>query len=169
MKPHFTMMAGYNGWANGEIYAAAAALPDETYRKEYGAFFGSVHRTLNHILVGDRVWMRRFTGRGEAPNRLDAVLYGDLGALRAAREAEDERIVAYIDDLSETDLAGRLSYRTLTNPTDVEQPLAPALTHFFNHQTHHRGQVHCLLTQLAGTAPSLDLLIYQRATGIGLG
>ena len=89
-------------------------------------------------------------------------------ALRAAREAEDSASPRYIDGLTEAGLAGRFRYRTITNPRDIEQPLQPALMHFFNHQTHHRGQAHCLLTGLTGTAPSLDLLVYQRETGTGL-
>jgi uncharacterized damage-inducible protein DinB len=112
--------------------------------------------------------MRRFTGEGEAPHRLDAILFEDFAELRAARQKEDARIVAYIDGLSEADVAGRIRYRTIVNPSEFEQPLATALAHFFNHQTHHRGQVHCLLTGFDLEAPSLDLLIYQRQTGIGL-
>jgi uncharacterized damage-inducible protein DinB len=162
------MLAAYNGWANGLLYAAAARLPDADYRADRGAFFKSVHGTLNHLLVADRIWMRRFTGAGEAPNRLDAILFDDLGSLRAAREAEDERIGSYVGGLSEKQLAGVIRYRTITNPADIEQPLLPALLHFFNHQTHHRGQVHCLLTGLAGEAPSLDMILFQRQTGIGL-
>lgn len=168
MKSHFTMMAGYNDWANGRLYEAAAHLSDDIYRCDHGAFFGSIHRTLNHILVGDRIWMQRFTGSGDAPTRLDTVLFESFDDLRSARRAEDARIVAYVDGLSEADLSGRFRYRTITNPADIEQPLAPALTHFFNHQTHHRGQAHCLLTQLAGDAPSFDLILFQRETGLGL-
>ena len=132
MKSHFEMMGGYNAWANTRLYDAAAALDDDVYRREYGAFFGSIHRTLNHILVGDRIWMQRFTGSGDAPRTLDAVLYVDFADLRAAREAEDSRISAYIASLSKEDLTGKFKYRTVTNPRDVEQPLGPALTHFFN-------------------------------------
>ncbi|MBB3019230.1 putative damage-inducible protein DinB [Microvirga lupini] len=168
MKPHFAMMAGYNAWCNERIYAVAAQLSDADYRADRGAFFKSVHGTLNHILVADRIWLRRFTGEGEAPNRLDAILFENFAELRAARESEDARIVTYIDGLSEADLAGRFRYRTITNPTDVEQPLAPTLLHFFNHQTHHRGQVHCLLTGLGLEAPSLDLVLFQRQSGMGL-
>ena len=168
MKQHFAMMAGYNTWCNERLYEVAAQLSDADYRADRGAFFKSVHGTLNHLLVADRIWMGRFTGEGEAPNRLDAILFEDFAELRAAREKEDARIVTYIDRLSEADLAGRFRYRTITNPTDIEQPLAPALMHFFNHQTHHRGQVHCLLTGLGHEAPSLDLLLFQRQTGIGL-
>ncbi|MBF9195743.1 DinB family protein [Microvirga terrestris] len=168
MKQHFAMMAGYNAWCNERLYDAAAQLSDPDYRADRGAFFKSVHGTLNHILVADRIWMRRFTGEGEAPNRLDAILFEGFDQLRAARQKEDERIVAYFDSLSEADLAGRFRFRTITNPIDVEQSLAPALLHFFNHQTHHRGQVHCLLTGFGREAPSLDLMLFQRQTGIGL-
>jgi uncharacterized damage-inducible protein DinB len=168
MKPHFAMMAGYNAWCNERIYDVAAQLSDADYRADRGAFFKSVHGTLNHLLVTDRIWLKRFSGQGEAPNRLDAILFENLSELRAAREREDERIVGYIDGLSDADLAGRIRYKTITNPAEIEQPLAPALVHFFNHQTHHRGQVHCLLTGFGLEAPSLDLILFQRQTGIGL-
>jgi uncharacterized damage-inducible protein DinB len=168
MKPHFAMMAGYNAWCNERIYDVAAQLSDADYRADRGAFFKSVHGTLNHLLVADRIWLKRFSGKGEAPNRLDAILFENLSELRAARQKEDERIVAYVDSLSEADLAGRIRYRTITNPIEIEQPLAPALVHFFNHQTHHRGQAHCLLTGFRLDAPSLDLILFQRQTGMGL-
>jgi uncharacterized damage-inducible protein DinB len=168
MNLPFLMLAAYNSWANRRVYDAAAALPDADYRADRGAFFKSVHGTLNHLLVADRIWMRRFTSEGEHPNRLDAILFEDFGELRTAREAEDARIERYIGGLSESAFAGMLRYRTITSPRDMEQPLMPALVHFFNHQTHHRGQAHCLLTGLTGAAPSLDLLVYQRETGVGL-
>ncbi len=168
MSNHFPMLAAYNAWANARVYDAAAKLPDADYRADRAAFFKSVHGTLNHLLVADRLWMRRFTGEGEVADRLDAILFEEFGPLRQARDAEDQRIVRYIGGLSPADLAKRFRYRTITNPGDVEQPLAPALVHFFNHQTHHRGQVHALLTGLVGEAPSLDLIAFQRQTGIGL-
>ena len=168
MKAHFDMLARYNAWANRRLYDAAAALSDADYRADRGAFFKSMHGTLNHLLAGDRIWMRRFTGEGEAPTRLDAILYEDFAELRRMREAEDARILRYVEGLSEADLAGRFRYRTITKPVDIEQPLAPALLHFFNHQTHHRGQAHCLLTGFGRDAPSLDLILFQRETGIGL-
>ncbi len=167
MKSHYQMMAGYNGWANERIFAAARNLSDRDYRADRGAFFGSVHRTLNHVLVGDRMWMHRFTGKGPTYTELDAVLHDEFQLLHAARMAEDERIVQWIDGLSDDQLTGPFSYRTLSNPTDISQPLAPALAHFFNHQTHHRGQVHALLSGLDIDPPSLDLILFQRETGIG--
>lgn len=168
MKRHFEMLAGYNRWCNDRLYEATAALADADYRADRGAFFGSVHGTLNHLLVADRIWMRRFTGRGDAPARLNAILFEDLASLRGARRAEDERILSYIEGLGGSAFHETFSYRTITNPRDLTQMLAPALTHFFNHQTHHRGQAHCLLTQIAGRAPSFDLILFQRETGIGL-
>jgi uncharacterized damage-inducible protein DinB len=168
MKRHFRMMAAYNKWANARIYPASAGLPDADYRADRGAFFGSVHRTLNHILVGDRIWMHRFTGTGETYSELDIVLYDDLQALSAARMAEDERIIGWVGGLSGEDLDGTFSYRTISRPADITQPLAPALSHFFNHQTHHRGQVHALLSGLGVDPPSLDLIMFQRESGMGL-
>jgi uncharacterized damage-inducible protein DinB len=164
------MFARYNEWANRRIYAAAAKLPDADYRSDGGAFFGSIHGTLNHLLVADRIWMRRFTGEGPVQTQLDEVLFDDLSALRDARAAMDAAIMAYVDGLDEDSLSGTFTYRTIVRPVDITQPLAPALSHFFNHQTHHRGQVHALLTARAGNdaTPSMDLIIFQRETGVGL-
>jgi uncharacterized damage-inducible protein DinB len=167
MKSRYQMFAGYNAWANARIYDAAAQLSDADYRADRGAFFKSMHGTLNHVLVGDRIWMSRFTGSGDAPRRLDVILHEDLPSLRAARAAEDTRITAWIDGLSDEALAGVFRYRTIVQPRTCEQLLAPALDHFFNHQTHHRGQAHGLLTALTGDAPSLDLILFQRETGLG--
>jgi len=170
MKSRYQMFAAYNSWCNGRLYDAAATLSDDDYRADRGAYFKSVHGTLNHLLVGDRIWMRRFTGVGEMPPSLDAILYDDFDVLRAARRVQDTLITRYIDGLSESDLLGALRYRTVVRPQSIEQPLAPALDHFFNHQTHHRGQAHCLLSSVIGNerTPSFDLIIFQRETGIGL-
>jgi len=170
VKQIYDMFANYNQWANRRLYAAVRALPDSEYRRHRGAFFGSLHGTLNHIVVADRIWMRRFTGEGPVQTKLDEILFEDIAELEAARTHEDERIIRYVDDLADADLARTFTYRTITSPRDITQPLAPALAHFFNHQTHHRGQAHCLVTEIAGNdaMPSLDLLLYQRETGVGL-
>jgi uncharacterized damage-inducible protein DinB len=167
MKSHWQMLAGYNAWANRRLYDAAAELSDEDYRADRGAFFKSVHGTLNHLVVADRIWMARFTGSSEPAPKLDAILYDRLEDLRAAREAEDRRIIAYIDALDEAALARPFRYRAVTMPAEFEQLLESALAHFFNHQTHHRGQAHALLTALTGVAPPLDLILYQREEGTG--
>ncbi len=169
MKSRYTMFAAYNRWANARVYDAAGALSDADYRADRGAFFKSVHGTLNHLLVGDLIWMYRFTGEGAGKDltRLDAILHEDFAGLRAARREEDARIARWIEGLTGGDLAGLFRYRTISNPATVEQQLAPALDHFFNHQTHHRGQAHGLLTAIAGEAPSLDLIAFQRESGMG--
>jgi uncharacterized damage-inducible protein DinB len=159
---HYRMFGHYNAWANKRLYDATAGLGREQYRADRGAFFKSVHGTLNHLLATDRIWMQRFTGTGEAPDRLDTILFETLGELRAAREAEDLRIIDFVDGLDDARIAGTIRYRRVSTPEVFEQPMAPALAHWFNHQTHHRGQVHALLTGLVGLAPELDLLFYQR-------
>jgi uncharacterized damage-inducible protein DinB len=170
MRSRYQMFAGYNAWCNERLYDAASRVSDADYRAERGAFFKSLHGTLNHLLVGDRIWMRRFTGAGELPPSLDAILYDDFDALRVARRSVDVKITRYIDRLSDADLSGTIRYRTFVRPQAIEQALAPALDHFFNHQTHHRGQAHALLSAVIGNdaTPSFDLIIYQRETGVGL-
>ena len=159
---HYRMFGRYNAWANSRLYDATARLSAEQYRADRGAFFKSVHGTLNHLLVTDRIWMRRFTGEGDAPNRLNAILFESFDDLRAARAVEDRRIVDFVDGLDDGRIAGTIKYRRVSSPEEFEQQLAPALAHWFNHQTHHRGHVHALLTGLVGEAPELDLLIFQR-------
>ena len=148
MKRHFMMFAAYNQWANSRIYDACADLSEEEFGRNTGAFFGSMMGTLNHILTADRVWMKRFTGEGDAPATLDAIIHRALPALRAAREAEDKRIVQWVDGLSDKAFTGRFSYMTVTDMRTISQRLSPALDHLFNHQTHHRGQAHMILTVL---------------------
>lgn len=166
MKQHFQMFAYYNRWANERTYAAAADLSDADYRLDLGLFFGSIHATLNHLLVADRIWMKRFTGEGSHPNQLDAIIADNFIKLRELRVAEDERICHYIDAMTSEQLAGRFTYLTMTDVRTVSQRVAPALAHFFNHQTHHRGQIHAALTRLGADAPSLDLIQFHR-TEIG--
>ena len=170
MKSRYGMFAGYNALCNERLYAAAATVSDADYRADRGAFFKSLHGTLNHLLVGDRIWMRRFTGVGQKPPSLDAILYDDFATLRAERRKQDTLIARYVERLSEEDLKGSLRYTTVVRPQTLEQPLMPALDHFFNHQTHHRGQAHALLSSIVGNdaTPSFDLIVYQRETGVGL-
>jgi uncharacterized damage-inducible protein DinB len=167
MKDRYTMFAGYNAWANHRLYDAAAELSDADYRADRGAFFKSMHGTLNHMLTADWVWMHRFTGEGAAPDRLDAIQHERLADLRAAREAEDRRIAAYVAGLDEARLAGTIRYRRVSTPDEFVQPLMPALDHFFNHQAHHRGQAHSVLCSFGRRDLVLDLLYYQREVDAG--
>ena len=163
MKRHFMMFAAYNLWANQRVYEAAADLGDGEFNRDTGAFFGSMMGTLNHILTADRMWMKRFTGEGDAPATLDAILHRDLPSLTVARETEDRRIVDWVETLDDKALSGRFTYMTATDMRTISQRLSPALDHFFNHQTHHRGQAHMILTMLGRPSVPLDLSYFQRA------
>jgi uncharacterized damage-inducible protein DinB len=165
MKTHFVMMAKYNAWANARLFRMAGALQDELYRKETGAYFKSLHGTLNHLLVADRIWMRRLTGAGDHPERLNAILFDDLPSLHTARVEEDRRITGFVQGLEEPAFEEVLDYRTL-NGTPQRQRRREILAHLFNHETHHRGQAHAILTVLGVTEPDpLDLLIMLREQG----
>jgi uncharacterized damage-inducible protein DinB len=174
IKAHFDMLAGYNAWANTRLYDAAATLSDADYRADGGAFFGSVHRTLNHLLATDRIWYSRCAGEDDTvapkrtiPDRLDAVLFEDFAELRRARELEDGYILGYVRGLPPGAFGGVIRYRRVSTPERHEQALNEALAHWFNHQTHHRGQAHALLTRFGAAGPELDLLFYQRLVRAG--
>jgi len=154
---HFRMLARYNTIANERLYDACSRLSAEEYRGERAASFRSVHRTLNHILLGDRIWMARFTGTGHATTpALGGELYPDFSSLRAARVAEDARIEAFLATATEDFLAKEVRYVNSAGEPHAD-PAALLLAHLFNHQTHHRGQVHVMLSQTAVRPPALDM------------
>jgi uncharacterized damage-inducible protein DinB len=158
----FRQLAAYNRWANARLYAAAFDLPDEAYRRPVGVFFGSLHGTLNHLLLTDRIWLRRLTSEGPSPVRLDEIVHEDLGDLFAARVDEDERLDRVIAGYSEADLQLPHRYNT-TSGQPQQQRLSDILLHLFNHHAHHRGQAHaCCSIVAAAESPSLDLLLFQR-------
>ena len=162
MKAHFEMMANYNAWANALLYDATSALPEEMYRRDTGAFFKSLHGTLNHLYVADTIWMSRFREAPNPPWTLNHVAHDDRTDLRKRRQALDRDIIGFIGGLTEGQLDQELSYWTVQDHRRITQHLSPALAHFFNHQTHHRGQCHVMLTQLGAEAPAMDLLYFQR-------
>ncbi len=150
------MMARYNRIANQRLYDCCTQLSDAERKKNRQAFFKSIHGTLNHIMVGDRNWMTRFEGGVASSAHLDAILYEDFDELRAARIREDERIERFAAGLSETFLDGEIAY--VSNEGESFRKLAAMLlAHLFNHQTHHRGQVHAMLSQAGIATPVLDL------------
>ncbi|WGD32292.1 DinB family protein [Ancylobacter sp. WKF20] len=167
MVQRYLNFADYNRWANARLYAAAARLSPDEFRADRGAFFGSVCGTLNHLLATDRIWLRRITGTGEAPDRLDAQLFESFADLAAARVADDARITDLAASLTSERLLAPITYANMTG-AQFTQPLWTVLDHLFNHQTHHRGQVHTLLTILGGpeAGPTIDLIARQRETDI---
>lgn len=162
MKAYFELRAAYNRWANARLYQAAFALGDADYRRDVGAFFKSLHGTLNHLLVTDRIWMKRLTGEGDHPSRVDAIIHDTLRDLARARADEDDRIIRFIASLDTAQIDATLAYAT-TSGEPHSQPRRDILAHLFNHQTHHRGQAHTILSIVTGTEPPpLDLLAMQR-------
>ena len=157
---YYSTFARYNAWANARLYAACAKLPESEYLKPRASFFGSIHATLNHLMVGDRIWLGRIEGR-PVNLALNQILYGDLTALRVARIAEDERLIRLVDDLEETALDQPLDYRN-TKGERFQTQLRIVLAHLFNHQTHHRAQVHVMLSQTDVKPPVLDLIAFVR-------
>ncbi|MTI17601.1 damage-inducible protein DinB [Rhodobacteraceae bacterium RKSG542] len=168
MKAAFVMYAAYNKWANGILLRECEQISEDDYHRDMGVYFGSIHRTLDHQLLADHVWLYRLTGDGEPFDSLDDDMTGSLDVLTEKRIRLDERIISTIDQMKESDLMRTLIYRTLRKPLVMQQPLGAALFHFFNHQTHHRGQVHALMHQLGRTPPALDLIYFQNESGVGM-
>lgn len=145
---HGQLMAQYNEWMNSRLYALCASLPDAELRKDRGAFFKSIYATLNHIAYGDLAFLSRFTGDPSVVPDPGADLFGTFGALRAERAALDQRILAWSASLSPAWLAEPLTYRSKIDGKTRTVPKWVLVTHMFNHQTHHRGQVTTLLSQM---------------------
>ena len=153
------LCARYNAWMNSRLYEACAGLPDGERKKDVGAFFKSIHGTLNHLLVGDSVWMGRFEGPVFAPASLAQELHADFAELHGARTQMDARITAWARRLTPEVLGGELAYMSIVNPAPRRMPMWIAVAHFFNHQTHHRGQLTTLLMQ-RGIDPGVTDLMW---------
>ena len=153
---HFQMFAQYNALANHKLYEVCAQISDTERKRTRLAFFQSIHGTLNHLMVGDRIWLTRFEGKQIPSTRLDAILYDDFDELREARVAEDQRIKTFAAGLTEEFLGSTIQY--VNNAGNIcNDPVDLLVAHFFNHQTHHRGQIHDMITQTEIAPPSLDL------------
>ncbi len=168
------LMARYNQWMNDKLYECARQLSAEDLEKNMGAFFGSVIGTLNHIVVGDIVWMKRFAEhpanftalQGLAdiarPETLDQTISDDLEALYALRQKLDNMILDWAEELTEESLETRFPYQNMKGDQFNDRLMYP-LQHFFNHQTHHRGQLTTLFNQLDVEVGVTDLLMTIRS------
>ena len=151
-------LASYNHWMNQRLYAVCAELTDAERRQDRGVFFKSIHGTLNHLLLGDRVWLSRFQGTQFRPKGLDEELYADFDELRRERERTDEDIIAWAASLTDEGLAGQLRFTSIVNPAPRTCEMWVAVAQLFNHQTHHRGQVTALLSQCGKDYGVTDLI-----------
>lgn len=157
------VMANYNTWVNAQIFEVCRKISDDQYRKDLGAFFGSIHNTLNHILLVDHLYLGRL--KGEANDHIQSlkqVLYDDLDSLVNARVEVDRKLTEYVQRLSENDLNRLVRYSRMSGEV-CEENVEDILLTLFNHQTHHRGQVHAMLTQSGienNEMPNIDLVDY---------
>jgi uncharacterized damage-inducible protein DinB len=166
---HIALMATYNQWMNRKVYEAAGGLSDEDLLADRGAFFGSILGTLNHLALGDRVWLKRFAEHPagftalaplsalELPPRLNQLAFADIRELSAHRAWLDQLMIDWVQTITEADLDQPLQYRNMSG-TAMNKNFHALLVHFFNHQTHHRGQVTTLLTQAGRDVGDTDLL-----------
>jgi uncharacterized damage-inducible protein DinB len=152
-------MARYNSWQNGNIVSTADTLTDEARRADRGAWFGSIQATLSHLLWGDLMWMSRFDG-GDPPGGSiseSAGMFPDWPAFCQSRKATDRRIERWAERLEPDDLEGHLAWFSGAIGRDIARPKALCIMHMFNHQTHHRGQVHAMLTAAGARPGATDL------------
>ena len=162
----YPTLARFNRWVNRRHYAQLAALDDAERKRDRRAFFGSIHNTLNHLLVVDQLWLDRLEGRSNEIRGLNEVPHEDFDALREARERMDERIIQYVDGLDAAALSRPLRYKFISG-TAAETPLYLLLVTLFNHQTHHRGQVHALMTQAGLRPPDSDVIDFLDEVAAG--
>lgn len=169
-RDFITQFAEYNQWMNDKVYAAAAKLSTEELVRDRGAFFKSILGTLNHLVVADTLWLKRFANHPtpfsaltpvialEKPQALNQIIFGELPDLHQRRQLLDQTINALAAQVSDADLEQILHYQS-TQGVPSQKPFYKILMHFFNHQTHHRGQITTLLTQAGVDVGGTDLLL----------
>jgi len=151
------LLARYNHWMNERLYAVVSEFSEEERNRDRGAFFGSMHRTLNHILWADRIWFSRFTGNAYSVPAFGADMYPDFAELARERAAADTAILDWAGQLPPAWLAGTLEYRSASDGKVRHLANWVAAAHMFQHATHHRGQLATLVKQAGGDVGVTDL------------
>ena len=151
-------LAAYNQWMNNKLFTACEQLSDDQRKQDMGAFFKSIHGTLNHLLLGDKIWLGRLIGDPFLVEGLNQELFSDFNELKQARAETDRDIIQWANAITEADLLMPLRYQSIVDPATRSYEMWLAVTHFFNHQTHHRGQITTLLSQLGVDCGVTDLI-----------
>ena len=153
-------LARYNAWQYEQLIPYLEALSEEDLTKDRGAFFGSIMATINHLLWGDQGRMSRFDGQAgpAVPPPENTRLHPDLISWRADRLRTDARILNWFDAITEEDLTSELEFHSAMTGKTLKAPRSLFVTHFFNHQTHHRGQIHAMVTATGSKAPTTDII-----------
>ena len=162
LDQYFTRHARYHAWATHKLLADLAVLGDDEWHRDQRLFFGSVHRTVNHLLVTDDTWYARFAESRSPRLALDAEMHAERAAVCGALDAAVDRWTGWADALDGARFDGELVY-TRNNGEEVRIPFATALGHVFNHATHHRGQITAAVTALGHPGPSLDWVYLQQS------
>jgi len=166
LRHYARTMSAYNRWMNERLYAVCASLSPALRRQDLGAFFKSIHGTLNHLVIADRIWLGRFVGPACQVSSLDEDRWPDFEDLHRERAAADEAIEHWATSLGDEADDADLVYRSIVNPQEHRMPLRLAVVHFFNHQTHHRGQLTTLLKQQGVDPGVTDLLWMPGVSGV---
>ena len=173
-QKNYQLMAQYNQWINAKLLQCAEQVSEDALKKDMGAFFGSILGTLNHLLVADLIWLNRFAthpanfaalnalAEFAKPHSLDQHLCEELADLIEQRQKLDQIILAFTEELGNEDLDTHFAYQNMKGE-QFNDPLGFPLQHFFNHQTHHRGQLTTLFNQLGIDVGVTDLLMTIRA------
>ncbi|ARE39171.1 DinB family protein [Rhodovulum sp. P5] len=161
------MMARYNRWQNRAAFETAGALPEETREVDGGAFWGSIRGTLSHLLWADHMWMSRLDGwERPKPGLSDSAQFvTEWAELRSKRQITDARISRWAQALRDGSLDGDLTWYSGAEKRDMTLPLSMCVVHMFNHQTHHRGQIHAMLTAAGATTAPSDLILMPDLLG----
>ena len=159
-KTYFLMLAHYNQWANQKLFSTLIGLTEEQLTQDCKAYFKSLMQTANHVLVGDILWFERINGVVASTYALDGVLYNQLAQLENARIEHDQSLINFIHEHDEVSFHQTIAY--VRRGQIYTEPLIEVLAHMFNHQTHHRGQMHNMVFQLTGISLELDLIYFQR-------
>lgn len=169
MLEQLRLLSRYNQWMNDKLYNTAARLPDDELARDRGAFFGSILGTLNHIMVADIIWLQRFSEHPAQhpaldqirtmtkPQALTQTLINDFSVLNAERRKLDSTIINWCEQLNASDLDHKLAYHNMKGEAAIKN-FGSLMLHFFNHQTHHRGQTTTLLSQQELDVGTTDLL-----------
>lgn len=161
MLTHFQRLGRYNRWANQRLLEACTHLGDEGCKEGRPSYFGSIHNTLNHVIVCDRIWLSRIKGQDSPGLALNDVPHKTLSEVQEARAALDQELIDLVDGLTADRLSGFIRYKS-SGGAVKDDPLVVILDHVFNHHTHHRGQIHGMLSGTPIAPPPLDLLYFHR-------
>lgn len=167
IRDYAIAMANYNQWMNDKLYQQVSTLSDEQRKQDRGAFFGSIHGTLNHLLLGDTAWLQRFNGSPVTMKNPREIVHNDFEQLWAGRQAKDAEILAWAQTLDAKYDSGELRFYSVTYQKEMVLPLWAGVMQMFNHQTHHRGQITTLLSQMGLDIGATDVPVMPYFLGWG--